>query len=641
MKKGFFLIITSFSLFTASEAQFQTVNANSGLNNNIFPSIINSRNLFLKINNIATKEYVKLFKPFQGAADIGDFLLTDEATKRNTVNVDQSNQQDTTRELVQLVEDATKLIRVKEEAAFSDFRLPGSHWRQGETYIFVLDPRGNMLVHPDPELEGKNQLDLKDINGKPIIRGLLGAATTFPDKPEGWYHYQWPVPGGLLPRWKSTYVRLVKAPSGKNYIVGSGMYNDRMEREFVVDAVKDAIGQIEKNGEAAFGLFHDPTGPFIAKDAYIFVIDPNGVDLVNPGFPNLEGRNILDVKDTHGKQLIREMFKVVQTSGSGWVDYMWPKPGESVSTQKSAYVSKARIGGKWVLVGCGVYLADAPKAVPKTKKMTAPELMTLVRDAAIIFEKRGEKAFPDFRVKGSKWFRDDTYFFVWTQDGVRFFHAANPAGEGLDMRDIKDVLGRPWGKMFLEAAATPGGEGWVHYMYPEPGDIFPTWKSSFVKRVTFPSGKQYIIGCGIYNMQMNKAFIEDVVNRAADLVADRGKEAFAQLRDKTGPFIFMDTYVFVDSQDGVELVNPAQPSLEGKNLINVKDVHGKLLAREYINAAVKNGNAWVDYYWYRPGENTPAQKYTYVRKVMFKGESYVLGAGFYPGDEAGEKSKDK
>jgi hypothetical protein len=30
------------------------------------------------------------------------------------------------------------------------------------------------------------------------------------------------------------------------------MYNDRMEKAFVVDAVKAAVEQIEKNGEAAF-----------------------------------------------------------------------------------------------------------------------------------------------------------------------------------------------------------------------------------------------------------------------------------------------------------------------------------------------------------------------------------------------------
>jgi signal transduction histidine kinase len=534
-----------------------------------------------------------------------------------------------TRDLVRLVKDAAELLRIKGEAAFKDFRVSGSRWRQEETYIFVLDALGNMRVHPDPLIECSNQLDLEDINGRPIVRGLLEAAATFESKPEGWYHYQWPVPGGLFPRWKSSYVRLVTTPSGARYVVGSGMYNDRMERAFVVDAVIDAVGLIEKEGEAAFRLFRDPTGPFIAKDAYIFVIDSKGVDLVNPAFPNLEGRDILDVKDTDGKPLIREMLDIVQTKGSGWVDYMWPKPGESVSTQKSAYVCRAGIGDHWVLVGCGVYLADAPKAILTTKKMTAAELMTLVRDAAAVFEREGDKAFREFRNRGSRWFRDDIYFFVWTLEGTRIFHAVDPASEGDNGRDLKDVLSRPIGRMFLEAAASPPGEGWAHYMYPEPGDIFPTWKSTFVKRVTFPSGKQCLIGCGIYNMEMDRAFIEDVVNHAAALVADSGRDAFDQLRDKTGPFVFMDTYVFVVSPDGTELVNPGLHGLEGRNLMDLHDVKGKRVVREEIEAALKDGGTWLTSYWYKPGDNMPARKRTYIRKVQHGSETYIVGSGVY------------
>jgi len=534
-----------------------------------------------------------------------------------------------TRALVALVSDASALVRSKGEAAFSDFRISGSRWRQGEAYIFVLDPSGNMLVHPDPSMEGRNELDLRDVAGKPVIRGLINSVITLPTKSEGWYHYQWPVPGGLLPRWKSSYVRLVEAPSGSRYIVGAGVYNDRMERAFVVDSVTDAVGLIENKGEAAYSAFRDPAGPFIAKDAYVFVITPEGVDLVNPAFPNLEGRNLLDVKDTQGKTLIREMLDVVQTSGSGWVDYMWPKPGDSVSTQKSTYVRKAKIGTKWVMVGCGVYLADAPKAATVATKMTAPELRTLVRAGAAVFEKRGENAYPEFRQKGSRWFRDDTYFFVWTMDGVRSFHAADPSSEGRNVSGMTDVLGRPIGKMILDAAASPSGEGWLHYMYPEPGDIFPTWKSSFVKRVTFPSGKQVVVGSGIYNMQMDRAFIEDVVNRAATLVAARGKNAFGELRDKKGPFVFMDTYVFVDTPGGVELVNGAQPSLEGKSLKGVTDLKGKAVADEYIALAMKNGSGWVDYYWYKPGHNTAARKLAFVRKVQSGLDTFIVGSGFY------------
>jgi exodeoxyribonuclease III len=52
--------------------------------------------------------------------------------------------------------------------------------------------------------------------------------------------------------------------------------------------------------------------------------------------------------------------------------------------------------------------------------------------------------------------------------GPKFDYTPDPASEGQNVSGIKDVLGRPFGKMFLEVAASSSGEGWVHYMYPEP-----------------------------------------------------------------------------------------------------------------------------------------------------------------------------
>ncbi len=119
------------------------------------------------------------------------------------------------------------------------------------------------------------------------------------------------------------------------------------------------------------------------------------------------------------------------------------------------------------------------------------------------------------------------------------------------------------------------------------------------------------------------------MNRAAALIAERGEEAFGELRDRTGPFFFMDTYVFVDDEDGTELVNPAQPALEGKNLMDLKDLKGKAVVRDEIEAALKHGSAWLECYWYRPGSNAPALKSTYVRKVRSGAHTYIVGSGIY------------
>jgi signal transduction histidine kinase len=94
----------------------------------------------------------------------------------------------------------------------------------------------------------------------------------------------------------------------------------------------------------------------------------------------------------------------------------------------------------------------------------------------------------------------------------------------------------------------------------------------------------------------------------------------------------MDTYVFVISPEGTELVNPAFPSFEGKNFIDMKDLAGKPAIRNEIDAALREGSAWVSMSWYKPGQNTPAIKQTFVRKVQFGEDTYIVGSGIYTED---------
>lgn len=281
-----------------------------------------------------------------------------------------------TKDLVSLVREAAGLVGKNGEAAFPEFKKEQSKWRHGKVYVFVLDTDGNMVVHPDPALEGKNQIDLKDPDGKLIIKGLIDETKTGTAK-EAWYHYQWPEPGSIFAGWKTTFAKSVTAPSGKTYVVACGLYNVPMEKAFIVETVDAAAALIEKEGKSAFPALHDKTSQFLFLNTYIFVDTPEGVELVNPAFPGVEGKNIMDYRDQAGKYLTRELVNIALTGGSGWVDYLWPKPGETKPAKKETYVKKAVYRNEVYVVGCGAYFESEEAGEAEKIDKAARRLMVI------------------------------------------------------------------------------------------------------------------------------------------------------------------------------------------------------------------------------------------------------------------------
>jgi len=262
-----------------------------------------------------------------------------------------------TKQVLGIVDEASRAVAEKGEAAFAEFRRKGSKWLHDDTYVFVIDREGKVILNPTrPELEGKNQLNLKDAVGKPFIKWFIKEVTDYPGKTQGWSHYVWFKPGQEIPSWKTSFVRYVKAPSGKEYIVGSGLYEMRPERAFVVDIVDEAAYIIGKEGRRAFPMLRDKTGEFNYLTTYVFVIDSKGIDLVNPAFPQHEGRNVLALKDSKGKSFIRDMIAMLANRDSGWITYSWPKPRSTKPSDKETYVKKVKSGNDVFYVGSGIYL---------------------------------------------------------------------------------------------------------------------------------------------------------------------------------------------------------------------------------------------------------------------------------------------
>ena len=101
--------------------------------------------------------------------------------------------------------------------AVSDKSVATFHDR--DLYPFIYDLSGRCVAHDArPALIGKNLLDLKDQDGKYLIREMIGIAsgTGF-----GWVNYKWPNPINNKIEDKTSYVEKMG-----DFFVGVGVYGE-------------------------------------------------------------------------------------------------------------------------------------------------------------------------------------------------------------------------------------------------------------------------------------------------------------------------------------------------------------------------------------------------------------------------------
>lgn len=124
--------------------------------------------------------------------------------------------------------------------------------------------------------------------------------------------------------------------------------------------------------------------------------------------------------------------------------------------------------------------------------------------------------------------------------------------------------------------------------------------------------------------------IEDLVNKAAALVDQRGRAAFDEFRKSDSPWWFGDTYLFAYDDHLNVLLNPAFPKREGTNPHGEKDANGKMMHDEFLKTVQTRGAGWVDYMFPKPGQTQPSHKWSYVKGFKTDGISGLIGAGFFP-----------
>jgi methyl-accepting chemotaxis protein len=94
---------------------------------------------------------------------------------------------------------------------------------------------------------------------------------------------------------------------------------------------------------------------------YFWINDMQPRVVMHPIKPELDGKDVGDLKDPSGLALFKAFVETVRKSGKGFVAYQWPKPGSDKPVDKISYVQGFEPWG-WV-IGSGIYIGDLRDAL--------------------------------------------------------------------------------------------------------------------------------------------------------------------------------------------------------------------------------------------------------------------------------------
>jgi len=196
---------------------------------------------------------------------------------------------------------------------------------------------------------------------------------------------------------------------------------------------------------------------------YYFITRLDGLEILFADRPELEGQNLMEMQDTQGKYVIRDMVDMIKTQGKGYYRYTWTKPGHrSMDFSKVSYIMHFT-PFNW-LIGTGEYVDD----VADDLKQEALERIESIRfgDGDSIFAGQWDGLFLTGPEKGRRIMEinDQEYneivekFILIARAGGAFLRYAVPGSGGKSShKRIAYVTGIPEWEWYIGAGVDMDG----------------------------------------------------------------------------------------------------------------------------------------------------------------------------------------
>lgn len=194
-------------------------------------------------------------------------------------------------------------------------------------YVFTFDTEMNAIAHPDPDIQGRNLIDLRDTDGKEFIREMQDVALGG----GGYLDYKWIRLGEETPSPKVAYA-VPYEPWG--WILGNGLYVDDIDSQ-AADRLESAKGVLaETLGDIALG-----------ESGFFFILDESGEQVITPA-----GRDLTTLTSTaEGRAYVDQIMQSVPATDGAIATFT---ESASLDGREAAWVTNvsrfAPLG--WVLV---------------------------------------------------------------------------------------------------------------------------------------------------------------------------------------------------------------------------------------------------------------------------------------------------
>jgi len=241
----------------------------------------------------------------------------------------------------------------------------------------------------------------------------------------------------------------------------------RVEEAYSIATFIYNINEKSKNKAQITRLIHDALFPLHWDNdkGYYFVLNGEGVMQIHWNNQELEGKNVINLRDSQGKLITQEFIQIAKTQDAGYSKYYWPKPDDKMTMYPKYSYVKYFAPLDWI-IGTGGYLDD----IEKNLQTQALQKIDKIR------------------------FGDDGYLFVFDLQGNILEHPVMKSLEGKNQWNLTDPDGVKLIQELIRVAQLPGG-GFVHYVWLQPTTGKYTDKLSYSNVF---SDWGWIIAAGVY-----------------------------------------------------------------------------------------------------------------------------------------------